>query len=210
MSEQQLENKSFEINCIDSGYDGFFKIDLIDFKHTLYQGGWTSNIRRELFGRGQAVLVLLYDLQKQVVILVEQCRAGALGHAHASGQTEQAWLLEPVAGMIDPGETAEQAAYREAQEEAGVQLDNLEYVCQFYPSPGGSDEILYLYAAEVDSGQLPEYAGLVDDHEDIKIVRLPFTEAKEKLLKGQFNVASTIIALQWLLLQKQGELSSNQ
>lgn len=208
MSELKSEKKRFEIKSIDSGYDGFFKIDLIDFKHTLYQGGWTGTIRRELFGRGQAVVVLLYDLNNQVAVLVEQCRAGALGHAHASGEAEQAWLLEPVAGMIDLGESAQQAAYREAREEAGVTLDNLEYVCQFYPSPGGSDEILHLFAAEIDSADLPEYAGLAEDHEDIKIVRLPFNQARQQLLQGQFNVASTIIGLQWLLFQKLGLASS--
>ncbi|MDG6778060.1 NUDIX domain-containing protein [Thiomicrorhabdus sp. zzn3] len=194
--------KDIKINHIESGYDGFFKIELLDFKHTLYQGGWSHSIQRELFGRGQAVVVLLYDLQKQIVVLVEQCRAGALRHALDSGKTEQAWLLEPVAGMIDAGETAEEAAHREAKEEAGVEALSLEYVCQFYPSPGGSDEILHLFAAEVNAEDLPDYAGLDEDGEDIKIVPLPFDEASRKLQAGQFNVASTIIALQWLFMHK--------
>lgn len=196
------EIKSIEVKRIESGYDGFFRIDLIDFKHTLYQGGWTQIIRRELFGRGQAAIVLLYDPIKRVVVLVEQCRAGALQHALKSGENEQAWLLEPVAGMIDLGETPEDAARREALEEAGTRLDSLEYVCQFYPSPGGSDEILHLYASEIDASQLPAYAGLDEDHEDIKIVQLPYEEAERRLQQGQFNVGSTIIALQWLFYQK--------
>lgn len=196
------EIKSIEVKRIESGYDGFFRIDLIDFKHTLYQGGWTQIIRRELFGRGQAAIVLLYDPIKRVVVLVEQCRAGALQHALKSGENEQAWLLEPVAGMIDLGETPEDAARREALEEAGTRLDSLEYVCQFYPSPGGSDEILHLYASEIDASQLPAYAGLDEDHEDIKIIQLPYEEAERRLQQGQFNVGSTIIALQWLFYQK--------
>lgn len=196
------EIKSIEVKRIESGYDGFFRIDLIDFKHTLYQGGWTQIIQRELFGRGQAAIVLLYDPIKRVVVLVEQCRAGALQHALKSGENEQAWLLEPVAGMIDLGETPEDAARREALEEAGTRLDSLEYVCQFYPSPGGSDEILHLYASEIDASQLPAYAGLDEDHEDIKIVQLPYEEAERRLQQGQFNVGSTIIALQWLFYQK--------
>jgi len=196
------ETKSIEVQRIESGYDGFFRIDLIDFKHTLYQGGWTQTIQRELFGRGEAAIVLLYDPVSRVVVLVEQCRAGALQHALKSGENEQAWLLEPVAGMIDSGETPEDAARREALEEAGTRLESLEYVCQFYPSPGGSDEVLHLFASEIDADLLPTYAGLDEDHEDIKIVQLPYEEAERRLQQGQFNVGSTIIALQWLFYQK--------
>lgn len=185
---------------LERQYDGFFKIDKLRFKHTLFQGGWTPEIERELFGRGEAVVVLLYDLAEEVVVLVEQCRAGALNRAGA--QNYQAWLLEPVAGMIDAGETPLDACVREAKEEAGAEIEAFEYICQFYPSPGGSDEILHLYAAQVDSTQLPEYAGLAEEAEDIHLVRLSFEKAQEMLLKAEFNVASTLISIQWLLFQK--------
>jgi len=194
--------KSFEIKRIESGYNGFFRIDLLKYRHTLYAGGWTETISRELFGRGQAVVVLLYDLAKEVVILIEQCRAGAIRHAQAAGKSEQAWLLEPVAGMIDHAETPEQAGVREAHEEAGITLDSLEYICQYYPSPGGCDEVLHVYAAEIDSNLLPDYSGLAEEHEDIKIVKIPFNVAQSKLMTGQFNVSSTIISLQWFFYQK--------
>jgi len=200
-------NKCIEIQDTQSGYNGFFRIDILRYRHSLHQGGWTQSIQRELFGRGQAVVVLLYDLKKEVIILVEQCRPGALQHAQNANKSEQAWLLEPVAGMIDAGETPEQAGYREAREEAGVELTELEYVCQFYPSPGGCDEILHLYASQVDSTLLPEYAGLAEDHEDIKIVQIPFKQARENLSAGLFNVSSTIIALQWFFYQKHPEFN---
>lgn len=194
--------KKIKIEKITKGYDGFFKIDLFDFRHTLFQGGWSHSIRRELFGRGQAAVVLLYDPAKERVILIEQCRAGALRHALKSNDASQAWLQEPVAGMIDPGEGIEEAARREAREEAGVEMAELEFICHFYPSPGGSDEILHLYASQVDSDRLPDYAGLSDDHEDIRILKIPFDQARQALVKGEYNVASTIIALQWLFFQK--------
>ena len=199
MNQQPI--KQIELIDRKRGYDGFFKIDILSFRHTLYQGGWSPVIERELFGRGQAVVVLLYDLQAQCVVLVEQCRAGALDHAMQAQAPEKAWLIEPVAGMIDAGETPEQACSRETQEEAGVEVSEFEYVCQFYPSPGGCDEILHLYAAQIDSHQVPNYAGLAEEGEYIRLIKLPFSEIKPGLQAGRFNVASTLIALQWLAFQ---------
>jgi len=194
--------KDFEITTIATPYTGFFELNIVHFKHTLYTGGWTETFSRELFQRGQAVVVLLYDLAKEQVVLVEQCRAGALLNAQENRQAEHAWLLEPVAGMIDVGESPKEAGIREAQEETGVVINELEYVCQFYPSPGACSEILHLYAAEISVDSLAHYAGLESDHEDIKVVRLSFKKAKQMLLNAEFNVAATYIALQWLFFQK--------
>lgn len=194
------------IDSVEPAFEGFFRIDRVRFQHRLFQGGWSPLLERELFGRGQAVLVLLYDCQARQVVLVEQCRAGALMHARY--QNNQAWLLEPVAGMIDPDESAQQACARETQEEAGIAVQDFEYVCQFYPSPGGSDEILHLYAAEISVSDLPAFAGADEEHEDIRLVPLSFDEAENRLRAGRFNVASTIVALQWLFFQRLTEPAS--
>ncbi len=193
--------KNFKIQTIKTPYSGFFKLNVVHFKHTLYTGGWTETFSRELFQRGEAVVVLLYDLANEQVVLVEQCRAGALLSAQAGSQSE-AWLLEPVAGMIDVGESPIEAGVREAHEETGAVIQELEYVCQFYPSPGACSEILHLYAAEISVDTIPEYAGLESEHEDIKVVRLSFKKAKQMLLNAEFKVAATYIALQWLFFQK--------
>lgn len=192
--------KQFEVSKIEKVYDGFFKMHQITFRHGLYQGGLSSALIRELFGRGQAVVVLLYDPLAKMVVLIEQIRAGAL--QHAAQQNAQAWLIEPVAGMIESGESQLAACQRETQEEAGVEIEVFEPICHFYPSPGGSDEVLYLYGAEVDVSQLPDYAGEASEMEDIRLIKMPFAEAKAKLLNAEFNVASTIIGLQWLFYQK--------
>ncbi len=114
---------------------------------------------------------------------------------------EQAWLLEPVAGMIDEGESQIQACAREAKEEAGVKNATFKFIYSFYPSPAACEEVLHLYAADIDYKNLPKYAGLESEAEDIKVVIFSYAKAKQKLLAGEFNVASTIIALQWLFLR---------
>lgn len=198
-------SKQLELISKSRHFDGFFKIDEITFRHTLYRGGWSPVIKRELFGRGEAVIVLLYDSKAEKVVLIEQCRAGALSRAGLGKDEEkspEAWLVEPVAGMIDEGESPLDACRRESEEEAGIAVSEFEFVCRFYPSPGGSDEILHLYAADIDASSLPEYAGLEEEGEDIRIIQYSFEEAKQKLKNAEFNVASTIVALQWLFFQK--------
>ncbi|AHF01226.1 nucleoside diphosphate pyrophosphatase [Thiomicrospira aerophila AL3] len=195
----------YEVTLVNSErvYDGFFHLDRISYSHSLYAGGMSPDITRELFQRGEAVVVLLYDLAAEQLLLVEQCRAGALAHF----QDQQAWLLEPVAGMIDPQETALDAAVREVLEEAGVALkpESFQYIGQFFPSPGGSSEILHLFAAPVDIHSLPAFAGNLHEVEDIKLVSLDFVQAKQALEQTRFNVASTWIAVQWFIYQKWGQ-----
>ncbi len=202
MPMNTVTEKTLKIKLVKTEFQGFFKVQSLLFKHSLYQGDCSPEIKRELFCRGEAVVVLLYDSSLNQIVLVEQCRPGALQHAQKLNQPDQAWLLEPVAGMIDLGETAVDAGIRESREEAGIDVSELEYVCQFYPSPGGCDEILHLYAADICANEVSELAGLADDHEDIRVIKLAFTDAKRMLLNAEFNVASTYIALQWLFFQK--------
>lgn len=202
MTMNTIPKKTIKIQLVKTEFQGFFKVQSLLFKHSLYQGGCSPEIKRELFCRGEAVVVLLYDSSLNQIVLVEQCRPGALQHAQELNQPDQAWLLEPVAGMIDSDETAVDAGKRESREEAGIDVSELEYVCQFYPSPGGCDEILHLYAADICANEVSEFAGLAGDHEDIRVIKLTFTDAKRMLLNAEFNVASTYIALQWLFFQK--------
>ncbi len=197
MSEHCLKIKS-----VTPAYTGFFELKLLTFQHLKYQGDWSNNITREVFQRGEAVVVLLYDLAQRQLILVEQCRAGAVLNHQKDGAYNQAWLLEPVAGMIDEKESAQEAGIREVQEETGAIIQSLEYVCQFYPSPGACNEQLHLYAAEVSSDSVLEYAGIEDEDEEIRVVTLGFQQALKMLLKAEFKVASTYIALQWFFFQK--------
>ena len=177
-------------------WDGFFKINRLHIRHALFEGGEVEVIR-ELFRRDDAVCVLLFDPVKDAIVLVEQFRVGALSKA------DTPWLLELVAGIVEPGETPEDVARREAVEEAGADISDIVPITRYMPSAGGSDEYIELLCARVDSEGLGGVHGLAHEGEDILVHVLPFAEVCEMVANSTIDNAATIIAVQWLQLNKQ-------
>lgn len=178
-------------------YDGFFRVRKYLLKHRMVEGGWTRELTRECFDRPPAVGVMLYDPYKDTVVVVEQFRIGALD------SPEGPWQIELVAGIIETGESAEEVAHREVAEEAGTDLLDLEYICEYYPSPGGSNEKLYLYCGGVDSEGMGGVHGVKEEGEDIWVHVFPREELWNSLQENYIQNAATIIALQWLQMNWQ-------
>lgn len=177
-------------------YDGFFKVEICQLEHELFAGG-NVTIKRELFHRGDAVAVLLYDPVNDKVVMVEQFRVGALEDETGP------WLLEVVAGIVESGESAKQVAQRECHEEAGLEVHAFESVHSFYPSPGGCSERLYLLCGLVDSSKADGIHGIADEGEDIRVVVMDYEEVVNLLGTDRISSASAIIALQWLQLHRE-------
>lgn len=173
-------------------FKGFFEMNKYTFKYQQFEGGWSEPFDREVFERGHAAAALLLDPQREVLILVEQFRPGAVA------TESHPWLLELVAGIIETGEQPDEVVCREAEEEAGCQVSEVEKIYEYLVSPGGTTERIWLYLGKVDSTESPEYAGLDHEHEDIKIHKIPVTDAFEMLESGKINNGMTLIALQWL------------
>ncbi len=192
MSDQQ-----FKILEQQTLYQGFFRLERYTLQHTLFNGGWSQPLQRELFRRGSCVAVLLYDPDRDQVVLIEQFRVGAML------RPQQAWLLEIVAGAVEEDETPEQVAYREALEEAGCEIQELIEIQQFYTSPGGTAEWLTLFCGKIDSRGVGGIHGLAEEDEDIRVMALPFTEVYQLLNSGQINSAIPIIAIQWLFIHRE-------
>lgn len=180
-------------------YNGFFKIDRFNIQHELFAGGKSPVFTRELFERGEAAAVLLYDQVNDLVVLTEQYRIGA---AFDTAQTTP-WLLEVVAGIIEEGELPEDVARRESQEEAGCSITKLTHISSYWSSPGGTSEKIHLYCALIDSSGLGGLHGLAEENEDILVRLIPFSDAYLAIESGEINNAATIIALQWLKLHKE-------
>lgn len=175
-------------------FDGYFKIDRYQLRHALHRGGESDPLLREIFERGHIAAVLPVDPLRDALVLIEQFRPGA----YAAGW--DAWLMECVAGIIEPGEAATAVAEREAQEEAGCTLLNTRPVMRFLSSPGASSETVTLFVARVDSSGVGGIHGLPHEGEDIKVQVYSIDEALRLLQTGKIVNAKTIIALQWLQL----------
>jgi len=189
-------NKQFEI--IDSNLllDDFLKIREYRIKHDLYEGGQSPELRRLRLEKEHAVSILLYDPNQSSVVMVEQFRIGAK-------ESDNSWLLENPAGYVEPGETIETVASREVKEETNCEVSHLQLICEFFVSPGISNEKIILMCGQVDSTTAEGVHGLEHEGEDIRVEVLTLDQAKKELYNGRINSTSTIMAMQWLLLNKQ-------
>ncbi|WP_435606433.1 NUDIX domain-containing protein [Pseudomonas knackmussii] len=185
-----------EISEREECFSGFYRIERLQLRHRQFAGGMGPLISRELFVRHDAVCVLPYDPQRDEVVLVEQFRVGAL----EAGVNP--WLLELVAGLIDKDEEPEEVARREAVEEAGITLGALWPIAQYLPSPGGSNELVYLFVGRCDSSQAVGIHGLAEEGEDIRVHVLPLEDALQAVRDGRINNAASMLALQWLALNR--------
>ena len=187
-----MGTQDVKIDKKETVYEGFFRMDKITLGHRRFNGEWLGPFSRELFERGQAVCVLLYDPARDQVVLTEQFRIGAIEDERSP------WLIELVAGMVESGETYEEVALRESEEEAGCVPSKLIPICNYWVSPGGTSERVGLYCGLVDSDGVGGLHGLDDEHEDIRVHCISFAEAYQAVETGIINNAATIMALQWL------------
>ena len=126
---------------------------------------------REVADHGASVCILPYDPYRRLALMVRMPRAPVL----ASGQTEQ--LLEAPAGMVDPGETAEQSARRELMEEVGLAAKSLEPVAVAWPSPGVSSERSSLFLAPyAKSDRTGAGGGAPGENEAITVEETPLAQ----------------------------------
>jgi ADP-ribose pyrophosphatase len=170
-------------------------MDQLTIRHQRFAGDELT-IKRELLDRHDAVCVLLIDLSREQAVLVEQFRVGAL-------REDNPWLMELVAGLIDKDESPEEVARREAMEEAGVEIGRMEFITRYMPSPGGTNERIFLYVGEVDSSKASGIHGLDEEGEDIRVHCVPLSQTYDWVKDGLINNAAAIIALQWLQLNFQ-------
>lgn len=180
-----------------TAYQGYFRLERFELRHTLFRGGWGTPIVRERIERGDVVAVLPYDPLRDEVVLIEQFRVGALE------DPDGAWLVEIVAGVAEEGESLDEVAAREVMEETGCRVGALLPVCRYYSSPGTTSERVHLYCARVDATGAEGVHGLAEEGEDIRVFRVPAAVALEDLERGGVTSAIPLVALQWFAAHRE-------
>lgn len=199
MTEPTFTQQDIEILNEETLYSGFFTLKRIQFRHKLFAGGMSGTVTRELLVKGAASAVIAYDPTRDEVILVEQVRIGA----YNPKLTSSPWLLELIAGMVEDGETPEGVALRESEEEAGVQVENLQHALSVWDSPGGVLERIHVFAGKVDCSQAQGLHGLADENEDIRVHVVSRETAYQWVCEGKIDNGIAVIGLQWLQLNYQ-------
>ena len=199
----KLTHADVEVVEDQISFKGFYQLNTVALRHKLFLGGWSKTVSRELFKRHDAVGVLLYDPLLDAVALVEQFRIGVFGSDVARKNHQSPWILELVAGLIDKEEVPAEVARREAFEESGIIVEDIEPVGEYYSSPGGSNEYFYSFIGRADLTHAGGIHGLENEGEDIKVHLIQLHELWSKLDQGLLINAHTLIAVQWLKLHYQ-------
>lgn len=191
------DEKKYDIINRETLFQGYFRVDRFQVQHTRFDGTWSRPFTREVFNIGRIVSgILLYDPQQDKVVLVEQFRTGPVTHS------DQPWLTEIVLGMVDADETPEQAARREAMEEAGCEVIDMQPIAHYYPSPGSTSDHVHLYVGRTVAPEHGRIGGLADENEDIKVHVLDATTAIGMIFGNKIRDAQTLIAMQWFAMHR--------
>jgi ADP-ribose pyrophosphatase len=183
-----------QVSEAETGFARHLRVEVVRFRHRLFAGGWSGERVFDVVRRGGAVAILLYDPERDSVVLVEQFRLAPL----YSGCSP--WQIECVAGLVELGESPEAVAIRETREEANLDLIGRPVPIQrFLPSPGSYDELVHLFCGRVDAGGASGVHGLPEEQEDIRVVVKPVAEIEAMLERGEIESSHTVICLYWLL-----------
>ncbi|MCP3669116.1 MAG: NUDIX domain-containing protein [Gammaproteobacteria bacterium] len=177
--------------------EGFLPLKRYRLQHSLFAGGMSAELVRERVEGYQAASLLPYDPVTDKVVLVEQFRIGAIEDAAG------AWILEVVGGIIEGDNAPDQVARQEAMEESGCEVAELVSICNFLVSPGTSSERIHLFCGRVDSSKANGIHGLDAEGEDIRVVVMSAEAAIQGVASGRINSTASIIALQWLALNRE-------
>lgn len=178
--------------------DNWYTLKKYTFELQRADGSWQEQ-SREAYDRGNGAVILLYNRQKQTVVLTRQFRFPIYINGH------DGFLIEAAAGLLDNA-SPENRIIVEAEEETGYTVTNVEKVMEAYMSPGSVTEKLFFFIAEYSDGDRKHVGGgLEEEGEDIEVLEWPFTRAMAAVRHGEIQDAKTIMLLQHLALNRQFE-----
>lgn len=190
MKQERVDNLEIEILS-----DNWYTLKKVNFDFRKNDGNWERQ-SREAYDRGNGAAILLYNLEKETVILTKQFRMPTFLNGNTSGM-----MIEVCAGLLEK-DNAEDCIRRETQEETGYEISNVEKVFEAYMSPGSVTEIVHFFIAEYhEDMKIGEGGGVDEEQEDIEVLELKFSEALIMMKDGKIKDGKTIMLLQHLQLQ---------
>ncbi len=190
MKQERVDNLEIEILS-----DNWYTLKKVNFDFRKNDGNWERQ-SREAYDRGNGAAILLYNLEKETVILTKQFRMPTFLNGNTSGM-----MIEVCAGLLEK-DNAEDCIRRETQEETGYEISNVEKVFEAYMSPGSVTEIVHFFIAEYhEDMKIGEGGGVAEEQEDIEVLELKFSEALIMMKDGKIKDGKTIMLLQHLQLK---------
>lgn len=179
----------------------FFRIEEVVLRHERYNGQMSPAMTRLKFERGDSVAILMHDADDNTIFLTEQFRYPT--YDPQKGR-DTGWIIELPAGTVDrEREEPDATVRREVEEEIGYTLHEVRHISTFFLSPGGTSERILLYYARVNLSQKTgKGGGRWEEGEDIRVMRVPLSEAIDMVQNGALNDAKTIIGIQWMQINQ--------
>jgi len=188
---------ALEVIARERCFSGFLELVRYRLRHSLFAGGWGPVIERERVECLNSAAAILYDAVRDQIVMVEQFRIGALEHGQG------AWTLEPVGGVLKAGEDAREVVRREAMEEAGCKVLDLEPIGAYHVSPGTSADRVRLFCGCIDAAPAGGIHGLREESEDTRVIVMDTEQAIRGLYSGRIDTSVAIIAIQWLTMNRE-------
>lgn len=171
--------------------NNWYTLNKVSFDYQLRSGRWVRQ-SRESYDRGNGAAILLYNIEKNSVILIRQLRMPTYFNGNESGM-----IIEVCAGLLD-GDDPVTCIIKETEEETGYRIQNVKKIFESYMSPGAVTEIIHFFIGEYDQTMKMSYGGGLDsEHEDIEILELDFQQALKMIDTGEIKDAKTIMLLQY-------------
>ncbi len=176
--------------------DNWYTLNKFRYDFQSNNGEWSTQ-EREAYDRGNGAVILLYNKEKQTVVLTKQFRMPTYINGNEDG-----FMIEACAGLLDKNNPAEEIK-RETEEETGYRLNTITKVFEMYMSPGSVTEKLFFFIAEYNAEmKVSDGGGVANETEDIEVLELPFSKAIELMKSGKIQDAKTIILLQYAQIHK--------
>jgi nudix-type nucleoside diphosphatase (YffH/AdpP family) len=178
------------------------RVEEVKYRYQQFDGEMSGKVSKVIVKRNDAVSAVVYNTDTQQYLFAKQFR-------YASFSKGEGWLTELMAGVIDKGETLEDALHREMEEELGFAPVKIEKLMTFYTAPGYSIEQVHLYYVEVNNDSRKSTGGgMADEHENIDVIFYSLEDIGNIMEANGFTDAKTIIGCNYILNNVKPDTSS--